>query len=230
MVALAQRDAGLLRDAVERIVEFGDTTSAEQLERALARLMAEHVHPGGAVDPSVLEDLVAVLSRFGMRLPTDIVLLSRALVTVDGTLRALCPDVSIVAAATRLVDDQAGKPVVDPKELARDELLAMVPHLRRLPERVDRMLTLAGRGELRVRSVVDEDNRRVVRTLANRLLLVLAGAAFLLTSVWLLVAAEAGPRISGETGLFDVFGYGGLLIGVVLVLRVVAAIARDGTT
>ena len=37
----------------------------------------------------------------------------------------------------------------------------------------------------------------------------------------------AGLRgISGETGFFDVFGYGGMLIGVVLVLRVVAAIAR----
>jgi ubiquinone biosynthesis protein len=230
MLALARRDVGLLRDGVERIAEVADTTSPEQLERAVARLMAEHVRPGGAVDPAVMEDLVATLSRFGMRLPTDIVLLSRALVTVDGTLRVLCPDFSLVAAATQMLDGGVGPPVVDPKEMARDELLAMVPHLRRMPERVDRILTLAGRGELRMRSVVDEDSRRIVRTLANRLLLVLAGAAFLLTSAWLLVASEAGPRISGETGLFDIFGYGGLLIGVVLVLRVVAAIARDGTT
>jgi ubiquinone biosynthesis protein len=106
----------------------------------------------------------------------------------------------------------------------------MVPHLRRLPERVDRILTLTGRGELRVRSVVDEDSRRILRTLANRLVLVLAGTAFLFTSAWLLVASDAGPRVSGETGLFDIFGYGGLLIGVVLVLRAVASIARDGTT
>ena len=172
---------------------------------------------------------MATLSRFGMRLPTDVVLLSRALVTVDGTLRALRPDISLVAAATELVD-RGTETVVDPKELARDELLAMVPHLRRLPERVDRILGLTGRGELRVRSIVDEDSRRIVRTLANRLLLVLAGTSLLFTSAWLLVAADDGPRVSGETGLFDVFGYGGLLLGVVLVLRVVAAVARDGTT
>ena len=230
MVALARRDVSLLRDGVERIADLADTTSPEQLERALARLLAEHVRPGGTVDPAVLEDLVATLSRFGMRLPKDVVLLSRALVTVDGTLRALCPDVSLVAAATQLVDGGAAAPVVDPRQLARDELLAMVPHVRRLPERVDRILTLAGRGELRVRSIVDEDSRRIVRTIANRLLLVLAGTSFLLTSAWLLVATDDGPRVSGDTGLFDVFGYGGLLIGVVLVLRVVAAVARDGTT
>ena len=229
MLALARRDVSLLRDAVERVADLAETTSAEQLERALARLMAEHVRPGGTVDPAVLQDLVATLSRFGMRLPTDVVLLSRALVTVDGTLRALRPDISLVAAATELVD-RGTETVVDPKELARDELLAMVPHLRRLPERVDRILALTGRGELRVRSIVDEDSRRIVRTLANRLLLVLAGTSFLFTSAWLLVAADDGPRVSGETGLFDVFGYGGLLLGVVLVLRVVAAVARDGTT
>jgi ubiquinone biosynthesis protein len=230
MIALAQRDVSLLRDGVERIAELSDTTSPEELERALARVVAEHVHPGGSVDPAALEDLVSMLSRFGMRLPTDISLLSRALVTVDGTLRALSPDLSLVTAATELVGGRSGEPVVDRKTMARDELLAMVPHLRRLPERVDRMLTLAGRGELRVRSVVDEDSRRILRTLANRLLLVLAGAAFLFASAVLLVATDAGPEISGETGLFDIFGYGGMLIGVVLVLRVVAAVARDGTT
>jgi ubiquinone biosynthesis protein len=230
MVALAQRDVSMLRDGVERIAELADTTSPEQLERALARLMAEHVRPGGTVDPAVLEDLVATLSRFGMRLPTDIVLLSRALVTVDGTLRVLRPDLSLVAAATQLVGGGAEQPVIDRTEVARQELLALVPHLRRLPERVDRILTLTGRGELRVRSVVDEDSRRIVRTLANRLVLVLAGAAFLFTSAWLLVSADPGPLVSGDTGLFDIFGYGGLLIGVVLVLRAVASIARDGTT
>jgi hypothetical protein len=81
-----------------------------------------------------------------------------------------------------------------------------------------------------VRTVVDEDSRRIVRTLANRVLLVLAGTSFLVTSAWLLVASEDGPRVAGETGLFEIFGYGGMLLGSVLVLRVVAAVARDGTT
>jgi ubiquinone biosynthesis protein len=233
MVAVSRRDVNMLRDGVERIVDLPDSTSPDQLERALARLLAEHVRPGGTVDPAVMQDLVATLSRFGMRLPTDVVLLSRALVTVDGTLRTLCPDISLVSAATQLVGGtgaDGSPPIVDRQEIARDELLALVPHLRRLPERIDRILTLTGRGELRIRSIVDEDSRRIVRTLTNRLLLVLAGAAFLFTSAWLLVAAEEGPQVAGETSLFDVFGYGGLLIGAVLLLRVVAAIARDGTT
>ena len=53
---------------------------------------------------------------------------------------------------------------------------------------------------------------------------------FLVASAILLVAADPGPAVGGDTGLFEVFGYFGLLAGTVLLLRVVAAVARDGTT
>jgi ubiquinone biosynthesis protein len=232
MVALARRDVALLRDGVERIADFATAASPDELERALARLLAEHVRPGATVDPAVFEEMVATLSRFGMRLPADVVLLSRALVTVDGTLRVLVPDLALVTAAMALVTPERTEeaPLVDRNELVREELLSMLPHLRRLPERVDRILTLTGRGDLRLRTVLDEDGGRIVRTLANRLLLVLSGTSLLVTSTWLLVATDEGPQLAGQTGLFEAFGYGGLLIGAVLVLRVVAAVTRDGTT
>ena len=89
---------------------------------------------------------------------------------------------------------------------------------------------LAGRGDLRVRSVVDEDSRRILRTLVNRGLLAGIGAAFLLVSTMLLVASDDGPAVADQVGLFEVLGYGGLLAGTVLSLRVVAGVARDGTT
>jgi ubiquinone biosynthesis protein len=158
-----------------------------------------------------------------------VVLLSRVLVTLDGTLRTLAPDYALLSAAMDLVGRKDEQALLDRKELVREEMLAMLPHLRRLPERVDRLLTLTGRGELRVRSVLDEDAGRIVRTLVNRLLLVLAGTSFLASSVWLLTATNDGPQITGDAGLFDAFGYGGLSIGAVLILRVVAAVARDGT-
>ena len=46
MFAVARRDVGLLRDGVERLADFAQATSPDELERALARLLAEHVRPG----------------------------------------------------------------------------------------------------------------------------------------------------------------------------------------
>jgi ubiquinone biosynthesis protein len=228
--ALARRDVTLLRDGVERVADIDEASNPDQLERALARLLADHVRPGGTVQPQALQELVAVLARFGLRLPADIVLLSRALVTLDGTLRVLCPDMSMMSATMQMIQSPTSPPLLDGKDVVRDELMSMLPHLRRLPERVDRLLSAAGKGELRIRTVTDEDGRRIVRTLVNRALLGALGAAVLAVSTLLLVASDPGPLIAERTGLFEVFGYGGLLAGIVLVLRVVDAIARDGTT
>lgn len=230
LIAIARRDVSLLRDGIERITDINETVAPEQLERALARLLADHVRPTGTVDPKVLPELVAMLARFDIRLPTDLVVLSRALVTLDGTLRVLSPDLALVTAATEIMRSPSTSPMGDRDTIIRDELLATLPHLRRLPERVDRILTQTARGELRVRSVVDEDRRRILRTLVNRGLLVAIGAAFLVVSAMLLVANDGGPQVADGTGLFEIFGYGGLLLGTVLMLRVVAAVTRDGTT
>jgi ubiquinone biosynthesis protein len=228
--AITRNDVGLLRDGIERVTDLTGAGSPEQLERALARLLADHIRANGTVDPSVLQDLVAMLTRFGVRLPGDLVILSRALVTLDGTLRVLAPGMSLVAAATEMITATSEAPIIDRGEFVRAELESALPRLRRLPDRIDRILTLAGRGDLRVRSVVDEDGHRILRTLVNRSLLAVVGSAFLLASALLLGSADEGPAVASGTGLFEVFGLGGLLVGTVLLLRVVAAVARDGTT
>ena len=229
-VALARRDVGLLRDGVERVANVDEATSADELERALARMMAEHVRPGGTIDPDVMQELVVVLADFGMRLPTDVVLLSRALVTLDGTLRVLSPGRSLMTSAMQMLESPT-EPVVDREQLVRDELMAVLP----APPPPARngstgSSALTGRGELRIRTrdrrgqpahraharqpgAAGRDRRRRARRVGRA-----AGGA------------DPGPAVSEGTGLFEIFGYGGLLAGAVLVLRVVAAVARDGTT
>ena len=120
--------------------------------------------------------------------------------------------------------------IIDRDAMIRDELIAALPHLRHLPDRIDRILTLTSRGDLRIRHVVDEDGQRILRTLVNRALLLAIGAVLVLAATLMLVAADKGPTVAGSTGLFEVFGYGGLLGGTVLLLRVAAGVARDGTT
>jgi ubiquinone biosynthesis protein len=230
LAALVRGDVRLMRDGIEQVADMGGAVPAERLERAIARLMTDNVRPGGAVDPSVLQDLVPMLGEFGISLPGDLVVLSRALVTLDGTLGVLAPGLSIVTAALEIAGPEAERPVIEPEAMLREELATAVARLRHLPDRLDRIATLAARGDLRLRTVVDEDEARVVRTLVNRALLVATGAAFLVASSVLLAAASGSEVAVGGASLFEILGYGGLLAGTVLLLRVVAAVARDGTT
>jgi ubiquinone biosynthesis protein len=228
LAALVRRDVGLMRDGIERVAELTGTVPGERLERVIARLMADNLRPSGTVEPKVLQEMVPVLAEFGIRLPGDLVLLSRTLVTLEGTLGVLSPGLSMGPATAELAASTS-EPIVDPRQMLRDELLSALPRLRRLPDRIDRILTLTARGDLRVRTVVDEDAGRIVRTLVNRALLAAVGTGILIASTMLLVADDGGPEVSADTGLFEIFGYGGLLAGSVLVLRVVSAVARDGT-
>jgi len=225
MLALVQRDIGLLRDAVERVADM-PATSPERLERALARLVADHVRPSGDISAAVMQDLIATLGQFGIRVDGELVVLARALATLDGTLRVLCPGLSLVAAATTMTRASTN-PFAAAKHIIDDEVVAALPHLRRLPERVDRILKLTGRGDLRVHTVVDEGASRTLRTLANRALLVAVGAVFLVAALVSLGGSSGDPP--GLTPS-EAVAYAGLFAGTVLLVRVVAAVIRDGTT
>ena len=84
--------------------------------------------------------------EFGIRLPADLVVLSRALVTLDGTLRVMSPGLVDGHGGDRAASRTAGLPVVDPQDAPKNELVAALPQLRRLPDRIDRILTLTEPG------------------------------------------------------------------------------------
>ena len=76
--------------------------SADRLERAMARVMTENNRPTGIVEPKAPKGWSRVLSEFRIQLPGDLVLLSRTLVTLDGTLGLISPGMSIASAAMDL--------------------------------------------------------------------------------------------------------------------------------
>ena len=122
------------------------------------------------------------------------------------------------------------------RDAAADEMLGLLPVLRRLPRRVDRITTSLERGTLTtsVRLLADDRDRKFVASMMGRAVLAFLGAAFGIISV-LLIGARGGPLLvpaaagTGGTSLFHVFGYAGLFLSLVLILRVIIAITREGT-
>jgi ubiquinone biosynthesis protein len=89
---------------------------------------------------------------------------------------------------------------------------------------------MAERGELRmpVSLFSTERDVAVVSRWVNRLIVGLVGAAVGIVSVMLL-GLSGGPVVSGFVSLFDVFGYVGLVLSTVLLLRVVVAAIKEET-
>ena len=170
---------------------------------------------------------------FGITLPPEFSTFFRALVTLEGTLTMLSPGYLVIEAAEQLATEWA-KASLAPgsvEELVRRELASLALLLRRTPRHLERIATMIERGDLRARVslLADEQDARAVARLVNRAVLALLGGVVGVLSVMLL-GTQGGPPFTGDTSLFQFFGYFGLFCATVLILRVLVAVLRDGVS
>jgi ubiquinone biosynthesis protein len=231
MFAVGQRNPALLRQAVLDVATIRPGFDDDLFERGLARFMARHLGPGATPSAAMFNDLLQVFFSFGVSLPPEFGTLFRALVTLEGTLTTLRPGYSVIDAAQRVAGEWAAQrlTVASMEEFAKDEVVKLAPVLRRLPQHLDRLATLAARGDLRTRVSLlsaGEDVQVLTRWL-NRLILAFLGGVVGIMSV-VLISIKGGPDFTGQTSLYEFFGYFGLFCSSILIMRVLISIFRDG--
>ncbi|MEV8440995.1 AarF/UbiB family protein [Actinosynnema sp. NPDC051121] len=229
LLAVDHGDPAGLRDALLELVARPDEIDEQQLERALGQFMARHLGSGMRPDAEMFGDLFKLVYRHGLSIPPEIAAVFRALATVEGTLGALSPGFDIVVESRSFADSQFSARLT-PESLKRtvtEELHAMLPMLRRLPRRADRISSALEQGRLglSMRLFADERDRQFVVSLLHQVMLTVLGATAGLMAV-LLLGADGGPEVGPGISLFQVFGYNLLVISVLLGLRVVVAIFR----
>jgi ubiquinone biosynthesis protein len=231
MLAVSQQDPRLLRQAILEVSSVRRGFDDELFERALARFMARHLGAGAVPSAAMFNELLQLLFTFGVALPPEFSTFFRALITLEGTLTTISPGFGVIDAAQEIAREWASERALPAtfEDFARQELLGLVPVLRRLPNRLDRLTTMAQRGDLTARLSLFsiDDDVRVVTTLVNRVVLAFLGGIVGVMSV-MLIGIDDGPEFSGSTSLYEFFGYFGLFCSTVLVMRVLVAILRDG--
>jgi ubiquinone biosynthesis protein len=227
--AVDRGDPAGLRDGLLEIVDRPDEIDEQRLERALGTLMAKHVSHGQAPDLDMFTDLFRVVAEFRLSVPPAIAAVFRALGTVEGTLALLSPGFNILvesrAFANKLIGERMAPDSL--RRTATEELLSILPVLRRLPRRVDRLTAALEQGRLsvNVRLFADERDRAVVTGLLHEVLLAFTGAATGVMAV-LLLASTGGPKVGPELTLNQLFGYNLLVVSALLGLRLLFVVFR----
>jgi len=223
LMALHLRDPSLLREAALAVGEIGEGSSAQALERAFARLMAEHLGPGMQPSGELLTDFLDVAYHHGITLPASISTMIRALGTLQSSLELLRPDYPLMTRAEELAarDLQAQ---LSPDNLADEvkrEIIRLAPMLRRAPRHMDRIAGQLERGTFTVRVSLfsTERDATMIRGLTNRAVLAFLGASLGIVSA-MLFAVDGGPAVTSSLSLFDVLGFIGLFAGATLIMRV----------
>jgi ubiquinone biosynthesis protein len=226
LLAVAQRSPTELYDAV---TELALTRSADDdaLEQALAAFMTTQLRPGRTPDAALIRDLMAVLGRAGITFPPVIGGVFRALAILDGTLRVLAPGFDTAAESQAVARQLAGRQLTPSslRDAATGELLTLLPMLRKLPRRADKISAALAEGRFtaNLRLFSDPRDVSVVTTLVDRAVLGLLGSALGVISVILLLA-RGSPAIAKGLSLLQLLGYIGLFLATTLILRVVLEI------
>jgi ubiquinone biosynthesis protein len=202
----------------------GDATAdLRALESDVGRLMVESA---GGFDPALIHQVLSVMARHGLRVPPSMTSLSRALLTLDGTLRVIDPSFVLATEASASAQALAVPEGELDGDLLQQELRRALPALRTLPEHADEIATQlrAGRLSLRVERFAGRDEAVVGRWI-DRVLIGAFGGIGLLASAVILVAAELAGTRDIRLSL-QAIGFIGLVFSSVLFMRAVAQVLR----
>jgi len=222
-IGMSAGDPSVVARAVRHLAGADATADLQVLESDIGQLMIE---TAGGFDPAVIGQVVGVMTRHGMRVPPSMTSLSRALITLDGTLKVIDPHFELAVEATAAADSLRG-PSDDPAgDLVQQELRRALPALRTLPGHLDELATQlrSGRLSVRVERFADRDER-VVSGWIDRMLVGLFGCVGLVASGLLLVAAELATTRDIRLAL-QAIGFIGVVFSSVLFMRSVAQVLR----
>ncbi len=229
ILSFDQGDPIAASDALLDLVERPDDLDEYRLERALGQFMARHLSPGVAPDVRMFTDLFRIIADFGLAVPPEVAAVFRSIATLEGTLTQIAPGFNVLGEARSFASAYLGEQL-RPRALQRtltDELTSLLPLLRRLPRRVDRIATALEEGRLNVniRPFANERDRQTIGAWLHEVLLTILASTAGIMSV-IVLGQDGGPKVTATVSLYQLIGYALLVVGLILAMRVLVLIYR----
>ncbi|HUV06682.1 MAG TPA: 2-polyprenylphenol 6-hydroxylase [Spirochaetia bacterium] len=229
LLALANRDMSkLIRAFIEMgIIDHTDDlvgfrSDLKDFLNTYYNIPLEQIELGKA-----LLEMITIIQKYHMRIPPDFAMMTKALITVEGLGRDLCPNFEMMRIAQPFVAGLFLKRLDPKKNLGNlmDTAYDFSNLLRMMPSELASIISKTNRGQLSIQM----DHRGAERLISeldrsiNRLVLSIIIAAILVGSS-LIVNLKAGPFLFG----FPIIGLAGYLSAGVLGLWLIIAIMRSG--
>ncbi len=223
-LGFAMRDPNVLARAVRHLAGDHGAVDLRALEADLARMLGE-VDAGGGMDPSLIVEVLDVMERHELTPPGALTILSRAMLTLEGTLGIIDPGFDLARQGSELVADER-EAIADPQALLQKELLRALPSLRTLPEHTEALANQMRSGRFTVRTErYAGGDRRVVEQWVDRAILAGVGVIGTVASALLVLAGSLSPDDDIQEACW-VLGFAGLAFAAVLLMRSAAQALR----
>ena len=227
ILGLVNRDEQQIATAVYRFSGHRQFERRERLEADIANLVECQLYRAlrDIRVGEVLNELTRILVEHDIRMPPDFFVLTKAITTIEGVGRSLCPDLDVMKHAEPLVRKLL-REKMSPKAIAADMVVAALELrslVRELPGEFREILTLVKRGELgaRLEHRGVEGFARQHEEASNRLAFAIVLAALVVGSS-LMVLSDVPPKVKG----IPLIGLIGFLVSGVLAFSLLYTIIR----
>lgn len=228
-VGIVRQDADRVVGALLRTKAVGPEAGVSDLTAEVDRLIAQH-HGKSLKEIEVavvVSDGLEVVSRHGLKLPSDLALLGKALLIVEGTGKTLDPEFNAVEAAEPFVTELLRHRLSPGKMLGRSlaGALQYLELLRGLPPKIDRLAGVIERGDLKIRFRHEGLEKLITRVdvASNRLAFGMIVAALIVGSS-IIMQTSRGPLVWG----FPLPGIVGFVVAAMIGIWLVISILRSG--
>lgn len=226
--AVVEKDSDALVHSLLRLCQIrNETIKPRAMERELLEILdTYYAVPIKEVDiGQLLISITTLIRNHHLRLPTEFVIMLKALVTAEGTARQAYPELDVISEVKEEVWRLALKrfsPEIVLRNL-RNSLSRIWASQRELPRRIQMIISKLDRGELGLHFQLDklEHLMASLENASNRLTIgIITGAIIMGSSM--IITTGIGPHIFG----FPALGVIGYLVSVVLGLWLIITILR----
>lgn len=232
LIGFEQRNAYVIMDSLLQLTETRQEIDKEGLEQAISQLLVQIAYNVTGNSDAFIQGLFRIISEFGLAFYPMVAGVFRSLITLEGTMLQLNPDFNLLGEIKRFANQYLSEflpvgSVDDIRKTAENELIELLPVLRRLPRRIDNLGTMLEKGELSVKVgfFSDKTNSSFIAKWIAQLLLAFVGLAFGGISIGLLYLGEAQP--AEGFSVLSMFGYAGVLVSSILLIRVAIHAIRE---
>jgi ubiquinone biosynthesis protein len=229
LVAILQRDVDRLINLLLYSGELTDEVNTRQLRRDLSEFIDNYYEiPLQEINAGkLLVEFVEILTQYRIRFPSDLMLLAKALVTMEGVGRQLDPDFNMIGHLKPFMEKLV-KERMTPATLSKELLQVAQDYgglVKHLPRDLKELINRINRNKFKI----DLEHRGLEKLIAdldkssNRVSFSLLIAALIVGSS-LIMQTEKGPLLFG----FPVLGFLGYSIAGFLGLWLAIAILRSG--
>ena len=191
LLAMDRGDPLGASDALLEVMLRPDEVDTERLERDLGQFMARYLSAGASTGVRMFSDLFRIVTGHGLSIPPEVAAHLPGPGHPRGHAGPARPRVRPGRRGARLRRRPGRRPALDPataRQLVTDELTTLLPMLRRLPRRLERIAGAAEHGRLsvQVRLFADQRDRRHLTGLLHQVLLTILAATAGIMAVLLL--------------------------------------------